>query len=213
MPRTVLARPTLTQARIVDAAIEVADAEGIDALTLRRLAEALEVHPTSIYNHLASKEAILGALAEALVAEAGLATAYDDWRDWVRAFAEGLRRLARRHPGAFMVFTRTAAVGPAAAAHTEAALDALRRAGWSAVEAAQVFGGVTLALLGLALNECPPTNGWVEPDRDAVDPVAHPRIQEVLENAMPGDEDGIWTTTIDALIAGLAVQLEARRSR
>ncbi|MCA1713035.1 MAG: TetR family transcriptional regulator, partial [Actinobacteria bacterium] len=112
----------LSRDRVLEAAVQVADEQGIDAVTLRRLAERLGVHPTSIYHHLANKEAILDGLAEHLFEESGLGPDVSDWQDWVWTFATALRRLARAHPGAVAVYTRRAAIGRAADEHIEAAL-------------------------------------------------------------------------------------------
>lgn len=205
-----LARAPLDRERIVDAAVSVADAEGIEALTLRRLATQLQVHPTSVYHYLPSKEAILDALVERLVTEAGLPSAVADWRDWVRDFGAALRGLARRHPGAFLVFTRRPAEGPVASRHTEAALDAFRRAGFSPATARSAVTGTALAVLGLALDECPPVGPWVEPDVTHLSPERHPRTFEL---AGVRDRDGRWELVLEGLVVGLARRLRVERRR
>jgi AcrR family transcriptional regulator len=189
---------------VLAAAVTVADAEGIDAVTLRRLADELGVHPTSIYNHVPSKEAILDGMTETLFAEAGLGTAFADWRDWIRSFAAGIRGIARTHPGAFMVFTRRAAEGPYASAHTEAALDAFHRGGFAPADAAEIMTGVSLAVLGLALNECPPVGPSVAPDLTHLSVERFPRIFEAAAARTGRDEDAMWDRLVEALIAGLA---------
>jgi AcrR family transcriptional regulator len=196
------ARAPLTRERIVDAALEVADAEGIDALTLRRLAEALDVHPTSIYHHLASKEAILDALTERLMTEAALPPVFDDWRDWVRTFAGAMRRLARAHAGGFMVLTRRPADGPVASDHSEAAIEAFCRTGWAPDAAAYAVRGVALAVLGLSLNECEPVRPSLVRDVTHLSPERHPRIFEAFESMTRG-QDALWETVVEALIRGL----------
>ncbi len=203
-------RPPLSRDRIVQAALAVADGGGIDAVTLRRVAERLDVHPTSIYNHLPNKEAILDALVERLMEEADLSDSYPDWRDWVRAFASALRGLARAHPGAFMVFTKRPAVGPLASRQTEGALDAFRRAGLSPVQAQRAAAGSSLAILGLALNECLPIGPWAEPDLTHRARNAFPRLNEVAVVA-DNDPDELWDLVIESLITGLAVHSGTRR--
>ncbi|MHB8450319.1 MAG: TetR/AcrR family transcriptional regulator [Mycobacteriales bacterium] len=203
-------RPWLDRERIVEAAVDVADRDGIDALTLRRLASALGVHPTSIYHYLASKDAILDGVVEWLVAEAGLPTEVADWRTWVYEFAAALRGLARSHPGAFLVFIRRPAEGPVASRHTEAALDAFRRAGFAPSVARLAVAGTALAVLGLALDECPPAEPWVEPDLTHLSPESHPRTFETVE---PVDRDAMWELVLDGLVLGLAHRLRAERRR
>jgi AcrR family transcriptional regulator len=194
-----LTRERLTRDRVIAAATAVADADGPEAVTMRRLAEALDVHPTSMYNHVPTKDAILDGIAAALLAEADLAEHFDKWQDWVWALADGLRRVARAHPGAFLVLTSRAATGPAATDVTEAALDAFRRGGFSATRASEAVSGISLALLGVALNECPPTATFTMPDPD---PERYPRIAEALA-AEDVSEDGVWRLVVESLITGL----------
>jgi AcrR family transcriptional regulator len=202
-------RPPLNRDRVIEAAIRVADAEGVDAVTMRRLAEELGVHPTSMYNHIATKDAILDGIAEALIAEARMPTPVDSWADWVRAFAVGIRNVARSHPGAFLVLTQRAAVGPTATEVTEAGLDAFRRAGFSPRAAGQAVSGTSLALLGIALNECPPTAALTDAHLTALSPEQFPRISEAA--AAGADQDGVWTLMVDALIIGLAASSAASK--
>src|SRR4051794_14229994 len=132
----------LSRELIIRTAIEVADADGGDAITLRRIAEALGVHPTSIYNHIPSKEAIIDGMIDGLLAEAHLPAEVPDWRTWIREIAFAVRQVARAHPGAFTIFLRHAGAGPIAVQHVEAALDAFRREGCSVEQAARAVHGV-----------------------------------------------------------------------
>ena len=195
-------RPALSKASVLAAALDIADAEGIDAVTLRRLAEALGVHPTSIYNHLPSKEAILEGLSELLFAQADMDLEFADWRDWIRSFADGMRRIARAHPGAFLVFSRVPAEGITARRQAEAAIDAFRRGGFSPAAAIECTTGVSLAVLGLAINECPTVGPTYTLDLTELSPEEFPRIFEVADADV--DADRMWSRIIEALIAGLA---------
>lgn len=195
-------RLSLSHDRVIAAAIKIADAQGVEAVTMRRLAEELEVHPTSMYNHVLNKSAILDGIADALIVEANPPTAFDSWKDWVRTFAAGLRSVARAHPGAFLVLTQRAATGPVAAKVAEAALDAFRRAGFSAGRAAQAVTGISLALLGVALNECPPTAPFVEPDLSHLSAEEFPRIHQAWAAATR--DDGVWDLVVEGLIVGVS---------
>ena len=196
------ARLPLTRARVLDAAVSVADAQGLDALTLRRLAEALQVHPTSIYNHVSSKEAILDGVSERLIEEAQLEDAFVNWEQWVWSFATAMRKLARAHPGAFAVFTRRSAQGPGAAEHVEAALAAFHRAGFSTLQANQAMAGTALAIMGLALNEAPGPGPAPTPGLAHLDATNYPRMAEAAK-AVPETTDGMWELVIGALVDGL----------
>ena len=194
------ARARLSRASVLAAAMHLADREGAEALTVRRLADDLGVHPTSLYNHVASKEAILDGVVELLFLEVELPAA-GDWRDWVRDLAAGLRGLARSHPGAFMVLTRRPAETPEAYAIAARGVEAFRadRPLEDAVLAVRV---VSLALLGLALNECPPMGDWVEPTTGDPGLDAFPVLAEAAD-VLALDDDRHWSLAVDALVAGL----------
>lgn len=209
-------RQPLSAERVVTAALAVADAEGVEAVTMRRLAEELRVHPTSLYNHLPTKEAILDGMADALIAEAQLPIAYDTWQDWVHAIANGLRLVARQHPRAFLVLTQRAAIGPTTRDATEAALDAFRRGGFTPLQAAEAVAAVSLAALGVALDECPPTSPFVAPEFTAEDAQRYPRTFEAMQTPVGPDAlDGVWQLVVDGLINELSARVgaPARESR
>ena len=201
----VAARVRLNRDRVLAAAVALADREGSEALTVRRLAEDLSVHPTSLYNHVPSKEAILDGVVERLFDDADLPEEVDTWQDWVRGIAVCFRDLARAHPGAFMVLTRRPAENPRAFRLTEVGLAAFERGGFGLVEAIQAVRAISLAVLGLALNECPPMGDWVEPTPHDEELAAFPRLVDAaLALEQPGIElDAHWDTLIEALVAGL----------
>jgi AcrR family transcriptional regulator len=97
-----VARRPLTRRRIVRAALELIDREGLDALSMRRLGATLGVEGMALYRHVANKEALLRGVVELLLEELDLPPAdSDSWTDAWLALARSYRRLARSHPGAF----------------------------------------------------------------------------------------------------------------
>lgn len=198
-------RPRLSTERVLVAAVELADREGPEALTVRRLADDLEVHATSLYNHVPSKEAILDGVVERLLAEADLPDDVEAWQDWVRSMAAAMRGLARAHPGAFLVLTRRAADNPAAFRFSELGLAAFERGGFGLRQSVSAVQAVSLAVLGLALNECPPPVDWVEPTPAQLEAEGYPHLARAAgELAADGlDRDGHWETLVEALVAGL----------
>src|SRR5262249_7008116 len=91
----------LSKAAVVDRALALSDAEGLDALTVRRLATELGVTPMALYWHFRSKEELLGGLADRLWAE--IDTDVDEAADWpqqLRGLLESLVRVLREHPSA-----------------------------------------------------------------------------------------------------------------
>jgi len=100
---TARAPEPLTRERIVAAAIAIADAEGLAAVTMRRLGAALDREAMSLYHHVPSKDALLAALVDEILTALGRESAgieHDDWRDTVRARCLAARSLMLRHPWA-----------------------------------------------------------------------------------------------------------------
>lgn len=93
-------RPTLTRERVLRAAIALADEEGVDAVTMRRLGQATGVEAMSLYNHVANKEDVLGGVLDLLVDEIPVARPREDWRGAMREQALAARDLMERHPWA-----------------------------------------------------------------------------------------------------------------
>ncbi|MBT2384337.1 TetR/AcrR family transcriptional regulator [Streptomyces sp. ISL-11] len=91
-------RSTLTPRRIAAAAVELADAEGIDAVTMRRLATELGVAPMAAYRYVSGKEELLELMADFVYGELTLPDDTAGWRDTMRTLALRIRTLILRHP-------------------------------------------------------------------------------------------------------------------
>jgi AcrR family transcriptional regulator len=122
-----VARRGLDRARVVDAAIAIADAEGLEAVTLARVAAALGVRSPSLYNHVDGRDGLIRAIAARSTRE--LATALRraatgrSGADAIAAVAQAQRDYARAHPGRYAA--TVAAPAPGDAEHEEAAADAV----------------------------------------------------------------------------------------
>jgi AcrR family transcriptional regulator len=123
--RSKIRRP-LTRERVLRAAIELADAEGVDALTMRRLGQALGVEAMSLYNHVASKDDILAAIVDVLVAEIPLGTGRPDWRAALRQQALAARALFARHPWAPRLISARSTMSPAMVAYMDSVVGTLQ---------------------------------------------------------------------------------------
>lgn len=123
--------PALTRERILEAALALVDAGGVERLTMRGLARGLGVDPMAIYHYLPGKAAILHALVDSVMGRAQPALAPDaDWREHVRAVAHAHWSLARAHPSLLRwLALDPSAWTPAALRLTEALLQAFHHAG------------------------------------------------------------------------------------
>ena len=141
MRTTQRARTPLSRERVFATALELADTEGIDALTMRALAQRLEVEPMSLYYHVANKAALLDGVAEVVVgeilaravaAESDEATGAGwDWRDALRRRILTARVVLLNHPWAPGLLTRPGAFGPSVALYFDGVLRILLRGGFS----------------------------------------------------------------------------------
>src|SRR4028119_1973749 len=113
-PRT--GEEPLTRERILSTALSMVDKEGIEALSMRRLAKELEVDPMAIYHHLPNKRVLLSGLIEEVFSEMRMLEPEEmrSWRERVRAWARAFREVARSHPK----------LVPQLASHSEAAAEA-----------------------------------------------------------------------------------------
>jgi AcrR family transcriptional regulator len=91
-------RPRLTRDEIVDAAIAIADADGAEALSMRRIAQALRAGTMSLYWHVASKEQLLDLMRDMVMGEVTVTDRSGDWRTDLRSLAVSLRAMMHRHP-------------------------------------------------------------------------------------------------------------------
>ena len=133
------ARRPLTKDRILRAAVDLADRDGLGTLTMRRLGAELSVEAMSLYKHVANKDEILDGVVELIVGQIEVPSAGEPWRQamWRRAISA--RDVLRRHSWAIGLLEARGSMGPAAMRYTEAILGNLRSAGFSLDDAAHAF--------------------------------------------------------------------------
>jgi AcrR family transcriptional regulator len=124
-------RLPLDRSRIVDAAVELADAEGLDGLSMRRLGEALGVEAMSLYNHVRNKDDLLAGMADAVALEVAPIAPDADWRTTARARCRATYQALLRHPWAPMLWVTRTDIGPGRMAFMEGLLGDLERAGFA----------------------------------------------------------------------------------
>ncbi|ROP39376.1 TetR family transcriptional regulator [Saccharothrix texasensis] len=113
----------LSRERIVRAAIRLADADGLDAVSLRKVAAALDVGPMRLYGYIATKEELLDLMVDAVHEE--IRPTGDGWREVLRSLAETTRQAARRHEWLADLIGGRPQLGPNTLAGGEAVLAAM----------------------------------------------------------------------------------------
>src|SRR5881392_2982848 len=104
---TKAARVPLTRQRITDAALRLMDAEGLDAVSMRRVAREVGVEAMSLYNHVRDKDDLLQGVCERIMSSYELPTGGGDWLDRAKAGAREWRRLLQAHPDVMRLFAET----------------------------------------------------------------------------------------------------------
>ncbi len=151
-PKT-MRRSPLSRDRALAAAMSIADAEGLDSLTMRRLAQELGVEAMSLYHHVANKEDILDGMVELVFAEIELPAGDVGWRRAMEQRAFSLRSTLTRHPWAISIMESRTAPGPATMRHHDWVIGCFRRAGFSIALAAHGFSLVDSYIYGFVLQE------------------------------------------------------------
>ena len=129
MARETKRRP-LSRERVLRAAIKLADDDGIEALSMRKLAKALGVEAMSLYNHVANKDDVLDGMLDAALDEIVVPTGDADWKGEIRAIAISAHETLLRHPWASGLSTRPTP-GPARLRYGDSLLGCFRNAGFS----------------------------------------------------------------------------------
>lgn len=104
---TPASREPLTRQRVVSAAIELVNAQGMRRLSMRRLAQQLGFEPMSLYNHVANKGDLIEGMVEAVASEIELPAHDAEWKDGTRALADSTREALLRHPWVVDLWTNT----------------------------------------------------------------------------------------------------------
>lgn len=208
-------RQPVTRQRIVDAAFAIADEDGLQAVSMRRIGKALGVEGMALYNHVADKDDILDGIVGRVLAEVPVPATDQDWREAMRNRAEAARSVFLRHPWA---------IGLLEARHTDssddrlqyfdAVLGCLRAAGFDPMAAMRAFSTLDSYIYGAILQEItlpfdtPESLEAIGEDLLAQMGAAYPHLTEATVCAM---EEG-WSHA-DQFRFGLELVLDALERR
>ena len=143
----------LSKQLVVAEALRLADGEGVDGLSMRRLARDLGAGAMSIYHYVASKDELLDAMIDIVFAEIDLPPADLDWQAAMRLRAVSARQVLARHQWAIALMESRTTPGPANLRHREAVIACLRRAGFPIVMATHANWLLDSYVYGFALQE------------------------------------------------------------
>jgi AcrR family transcriptional regulator len=204
-------RTRLTRGQVAQAALELADADGLEALSMRALADRLGVGTMTLYGYVRNKDELLDALVDAAVADEP-PPAEGDWKQQLRDLVLHARRNLLRHPSLVELRVRRPVLRPEALRFSEHALRVLREAGFDVREGTAAFRLLFTYTLGFAaLSPAEAT----EADRRAASaalaalpPDEYPALAEARAEAslaMGGEE--VFEYGLDRILDGLEARL------
>ena len=152
-PTEVASRAPLNLERALQVALVVADDDGLEAVTMRRLARELGVEAASLYHHVSGKNQILDGLVDVVAAEIERPGPTTDWREAISERAHHTRACLRRHPWAVSLMASRSSPGPATLGLLEAGIRCFREGGFSVLQAAHAISVVDSYVHGFVLQE------------------------------------------------------------
>jgi AcrR family transcriptional regulator len=200
-------RVKLTRRLILDRALTLADAEGMRAVTMRRLGAELGVEAMSLYHHVPNKDALLDGLVELVLEEARVVPPRGDWREHMTAHAHALRAAGHAHPRVMQLFATRVVQSPAWAGAVEDTLAVLLGAGFEPQQAVHVYRLHATFVTGYVLWELRQAEApGLATYLDQLDPATYPAT-----HALAGTLEG--TNPDEEFALGIEVLLAARLGR
>ncbi len=189
-------RRSLTADKIIDAAMEVADAEGVEALSMRKLASLLNVTAMSLYNHVGSKDEVLELMLGRVVTQIARPEAGGYWETMMRRRAHSMREVLLSHRWASTLLISRISMGDAILRDIEATLGCLVAGGFTYRQADWARNAIDSHVYGYTFQEL---NTPVDPDeyRSAaatylpmISQAEYPHIHEASLEIAKGEYDG-----------------------
>ncbi len=214
----------LTRERIISAAMELIEREGVDAVSMRRIAAQLDSGVMALYNHVPSKAALLEGVAEQVMSGIDFSVDPDaSWEDQVRAQARAFREALRAYPRCAMVTVSRPATSAAELLPMEHALGLLRSAGFGEEDAVRVVRMFIGYIIGSLLREVGVAPGLVpqrplghdqsvlEADRPiGLDPGEFPLVTSMSAEIMQRDHDADFEFGLNLLVHAISELRPAR---
>jgi AcrR family transcriptional regulator len=171
-------RPQLTRQRVVAAAVELADSDGTESISMRKLAQELGVEAMSLYTHVRNKDDLLDGMADAVISQVPLNAGEAGWKAALRQMALAAREVMLRHPWAPRVIETRKAPGPAAIGYINVVIGTLREGGFTIAQAHSAIHILGSRALGF-------TQGLFDDSGEELTPEAAAQLQSQLGATYP----------------------------
>ncbi|HZE33002.1 MAG TPA: TetR/AcrR family transcriptional regulator [Actinoallomurus sp.] len=215
-------RPALTHDQIARAAVEIADADGLSAVSMRHLAERLGVATMGLYRYVTGKDEVYELMLDAVAADLSLPDA--GWRTVADSYARQLRALSLRHPWMYQAFARVpASLSPANVALMEKALGSIDGLGLDVDTMMAVFGTVNSFARGAVFaevtqREALQRRGWESDDdvrlaylpwvRWMLNTGRYPKLTRyIIEGSNEDDAEWLFEFGLKCVLDGIAARL------
>ena len=198
------------------AAVELLDTDGIEGLSLRKLAARLGVGAASLYWHVKDKDELLDLAVDAVLGEVRPGDATGSWRDELARTGRELRRVMLLHRWAVPLLLTRPTFGPQAIAALEATLTAISRAGFAGVDLFHAYSVLITYVTGEVAQEMSVPAGERAPDGNALDLVGsleqlygreYPLLRTLAPHLLSHEQDPQFEFGLAVVLDGL----EARR--
>jgi AcrR family transcriptional regulator len=220
-------QPSLSVEAIVSEAVALADTEGVDAVSMRRIASELSVGTMSLYRYVETKDDLLDLMTDRVMGEDGFGGELTgNWRGDLRGIAVGYRELMLRHPWVLPIAASRPSLGPNVLRRTERLLGVVDGLGLHIDEMSGLTGTVVAYVRGVVLTEIAEAEvvrrtGQTEDDyRRVVGPYLgevmaegkHPLLTRfVLEADEHPDPDQVFLWGLELVLDGVEARLERLR--
>jgi AcrR family transcriptional regulator len=207
-------RDPLSRDRVLRAGVALADEQGIDAVSMRRVGETLGVEAMSLYRHVAGKDDLLDGMVDEVITRFPVPALGGDWRDRLGALVRGAHRELVAHPWVPALATSRPAVGPGRLRFVDGVLGTLLSAGCSPQLAHDAMHAVEVHVFAFTLQELrlhagPTAHGYELDAVDAAGDSAHyPHLAVTLATATH-DHVAEFEFVLELLMVGIERAISA----
>lgn len=209
-------REPLNRERVLRAAITLADKEGLDALTMRRLGQEVGVEAMSLYNHVKNKDDILDGIVDLVLTDIDVPPAGTDWKKAMRRRSISAHEVLVAHPWAAMQIMSRYSIGPGMTRYLDATLGRLREGGFTIEGALDAWHTLDSHLYGFTLQQLNLPFAADEASRVSADVLPglsageFPHVVEVIGHVMRSGRVEDFEYGLDLILDGLEAGLNGR---
>ncbi|MFI9381604.1 TetR/AcrR family transcriptional regulator C-terminal domain-containing protein [Kutzneria sp. NPDC052558] len=199
MSRTPGTRAGLSRERVLAAALELVDRDGLKALSMRRLGAQLDVEAMTLYHYVPTKDALLDGLVEQVLDRSTPPSFDGDWRSMLDDYARSLRSTLLAHPNVLPLVAARPAVTPETLRTVERGLRMLVDAGFPLGRALDALNALSVFVIGHATSEV-----HIDTDPALPDLTEFPLLSTAARTGSGIDDEARFRFAVDVFLTGLA---------